>query len=273
MSDLFALQLMQSISTVVDGNTSVLDSADSVDAADRCSLRMFDSQFVKRLVTWLRLTMEAHVNAGKESASNQMAERLAHAEKDNKGLRDELLSSRATVQKLQKDLQDVRTEEARVAVAAVQALTDDMSTQRAAYEGKVREQYAEILRLKAEAARARDSADVDIEEERKRLSDELLDASRTVTELREELQQKEEELSKAKKDLETQLQQKNGPHVILRLLPPNGGCVEVFVDVRTARSSDIAVRVVLKIIADGVTYIKTLSGRDCNSRKDTDRIF
>lgn len=64
-------------------------------------------------------------------------ERLAQAEKDKKGLRDELLSSRATVQKLQKDLQDVRTEEARVAVAAVQALTDDMSTQRAAYEGKV----------------------------------------------------------------------------------------------------------------------------------------
>ncbi len=80
-------------------------------------------------------------------------------------------------------------------------------------------------------------------------------------------------LSKLKKDLETQLQQKNGPHVILRLLPSNGGCVEVFVDVCTARSSDLAVRVVLKIIADGVTYIKTLSGRDCNSRQDADLIF
>lgn len=92
MSDLFALQLIQSISTVVDGNTSVLDS-DSVDATDRCSvsedvlqssslgelttvglekLKMFDSQFVKRLVTWLRLTMEAHVNAGKETAPDEM---------------------------------------------------------------------------------------------------------------------------------------------------------------------------------------------------------
>ncbi len=80
-------------------------------------------------------------------------------------------------------------------------------------------------------------------------------------------------LSTVKKDLETHLQQKNGPHVILRLLPSNGGCVEVFVDVCMARSSDKAIRVVLKIIADGVTYFETLSGWDCNSRQDTDLIF
>ena len=66
----------------------------------------------------------------------------SQARKEIDELKEELLNSRATIQKLQEEIGGVREQEARLRDARIQTLTDDMSSQRATFEQKVSKWYS-----------------------------------------------------------------------------------------------------------------------------------